>query len=117
MNLATGSLITVALTAAITIAIAIADFVPARFVLANSAQVGVPRSWLPMLGVLKLAGGVGLLAGLAGVRVLGVAAAAGLVAFFIGAIVTHIRAKVFYNIGFPGLYLLASAASLSMLLA
>ncbi|ETB53201.1 membrane protein, partial [Mycobacterium avium 10-5560] len=41
-------------TAAITAAIAVADFVPARFVLANSAEVGVPRSWLPALGAAKL---------------------------------------------------------------
>lgn len=116
MNLPTPYLVTIALTAAIVIAIAIADFVPAQFVLANSAQVGVPRSWLPLLGGAKLAGGVGLLIGLAGVGLIGIAAAAGLVAFFIGAIAAHIRAGVFYNIGFPAVYLLASTASLVMLL-
>ena len=31
-------------TAIITAGIAVADFIPAGFVLANSAQVGVPRS-------------------------------------------------------------------------
>ncbi|WP_405056795.1 DoxX family protein [Kribbella sp. NBC_01505] len=35
---------------------AVADLVGARFVLANSAAVGVPRSWLPMLGLAKAAG-------------------------------------------------------------
>lgn len=110
-------LATVTITAVITIAIAIADFIPAQFVLANSAQVGVPRSWLPLLGGLKLAGGAGLILGLAGVPLIGVAAAAGLVAFFIGAVVTHLRAGVLYNIGFPALYLLLSMASLEMLLA
>lgn len=84
-------LVTVTVTAVVTIAVAIADFIPAGFVLANSAQVGVPRSWLPLLG--------------------------GLVAFFIGAVIAHLRAGVLYNIGFPAGYLLLSTASLVMLLA
>jgi hypothetical protein len=37
-------------TAIVTAAIAVADLIPAGFVLANSAEVGVPRSWLPALG-------------------------------------------------------------------
>ncbi|KKB99181.1 DoxX family protein [Mycolicibacter arupensis] len=117
MSVPTLTVVTVAATAAITIAIAIADFVPAQFVLANSAQVGVPRSWLVPLGAAKLAGGVGLLAGLAGFTAVGIAAAVGLVAFFVGAVVAHVRAGVFYNIGFPVVYLLASTASLVVLLA
>ena len=40
-------------TIAATAAIAIPDLVPAQFVLANSARVGVSRSWLPTLAVLK----------------------------------------------------------------
>jgi hypothetical protein len=100
------------LTAIVTAGIAVADYIPAKFVLANSARVGVPRSWLPMLGTLKLAGALGLVAGLFGLRIFGVAAAVGLVLFFIGAVVTHIRARVLSNIAFPGGYLLLSAASL-----
>src|ERR1700753_1640840 len=37
-------------TALVTAAIAVADLIPAGFVLANSAEVGVPRSWLPAFG-------------------------------------------------------------------
>ncbi|BBZ23131.1 DoxX family protein [Mycolicibacter hiberniae] len=111
------SLVTVVVTAAVTIAVAVADFVPAQFVLANSAEIGVPRSWIPVLGGLKLAGGLGLLIGVAGVPLVGVAAAVGLVAFFIGAVATHVRTGVLHNIGFPAAYLLASAASLVVLLA
>ena len=48
--------------------IALADFSSAKFVLNNSAQVGVSTKWLPMLGALKAAGAVGLLLGLLGVR-------------------------------------------------
>ncbi|MCV7384646.1 DoxX family protein [Mycolicibacter longobardus] len=115
MSLPTLYLVTVAVTAVITIAIAVPDFVPAQFVLANSARVGVPRSWLPLLGGLKLAGGLGLLIGLAGVPLVGVAGAAGLVVYFVGAVVTHVRAGVLSNIAFPGLYLLLATASLVML--
>jgi DoxX-like family len=104
-------------TALITAAIAVADLVPAGFVLANSAEVGVPRSWLPALAALKLGGAVGLVAGLLGVRGLGLAAAAGLVLFFVGAVVTHLRARVFYNLAFPGVYLGMSAATLALMVA
>lgn len=97
--------------------IALADFVPANFVLANSAEVGVPRSWLLPLGALKLAGALGLLAGLLGVKALGIAAATGLVLFFIGAVVTHLKAGILYNIAFPGGYLLLSAATLALTMA
>jgi hypothetical protein len=47
-----------------------------------------------MLGAFKAAGAAGLLIGLLGVRPLGIAAAVGLVAFFVGAVITHIRARV-----------------------
>jgi hypothetical protein len=103
------------ITAAVTAAIAIADFVPARFVLSNSAEVGVPRSWLPALGAAKLAGAAGIVVGLLGPWQLGIAAAAGLVAFFVGAVATHLRARVLYNIAFPGAYLCLSAASLALM--
>ena len=106
-----------AITAIITAAIAIPDFIPAGFVLANSAKVHVPRSWLPMLGTLKLAGALGLLVGLAGLPVIGIAAAIGLVLYFIGAVIAHLRARVFYNIAFPGAYLVFSAASLVLMTA
>jgi DoxX-like family len=103
------------ITAIVTAAVAIADFIPAGFVLANSAKVHVPRSWLPMLGALKLAGAVGLLVGLAGIPAIGIAAATGLVLFFIGAVIAHVRARVLYNIAFPCAYLGLSAASLVLL--
>ncbi|MFZ1175758.1 MAG: DoxX family protein [Mycobacterium sp.] len=102
-------------TATITATIAVADLVPAEFVLANSAKVGVPRSWLPALGAVKLAGAVGLIVGLLGPPALGIAAAAGLVLFFVGAVVTHLRAHVLYNVAFPGAYLCLSAASLALM--
>jgi hypothetical protein len=92
--------------------IALADLRRARFVLANSAEVEVPASWLPGLAALKAAGAAGLLVGLLGVRPLGVAAAAGLVLFFVGAVAAHIRARVLHNIAFPIGYLALNAAVL-----
>lgn len=105
------------LTAFVTAAIAVADLVPAKFVLANSAEVGVPRSWLAPLATAKLAGAIGLVVGLLGLPWLGIAAAVGLVLFFVGAVVTHLRAHVLYNIAFPGAYLCLSAASLGLMVA
>jgi hypothetical protein len=103
------------ITAIATAAVAIPDFIPAGFVLANSAKVHVPRSWLPMLGTLIVAGAIGLLGGLVGPPAIGIAAATGLVLYFIGAVIAHLRARVLYNIAFPGAYLGLSAASLVLL--
>ena len=50
----------------------------------------VPRSWLPVLGSLLAAGSAGLRAGFA-VPLLGGLAAAGLVLYFVGALVAHLR--------------------------
>ncbi|MEU3028760.1 DoxX family protein [Streptomyces incarnatus] len=91
--------------------IAIADYRRARFVSANAALVGVPPTAVPYLATLKLTGALGLAAGLAGAPWLGLAAGAGLTAFFIGAIITHVRAHVLHNIAFPGVYLLLAIAS------
>jgi DoxX-like protein len=102
-------------TAAANIGIAIPDLARARFVLANSAEVHVPESWLPRLAVLKAAGGVGLLLWFVGVPALPTAAAVGLVCFFVGAITAHVKARVFYNIAFPGAYLALAVASLVLL--
>jgi hypothetical protein len=50
----------------------------------------LPRSWVPVLGVLLAAGSLGLLAGFA-VPLLGTLAAGGLVLYFLGALVAHLR--------------------------
>ncbi|MFE6039928.1 DoxX family protein [Streptomyces sp. NPDC056452] len=93
--------------------IAIADYARAPFVLANSAEVGLPPAAVPYLATLKLAGAAGLLMGLLGVPGLGLAAGIGLTAFFVGAVLAHVRARVFYNIAFPGGYLLLAVGSTS----
>jgi hypothetical protein len=50
----------------------------------------LPHSWMPRLGTLLAAGSLGLQAGFA-VPVLGNLAAAGLVLYFIGALIAHLR--------------------------
>jgi len=99
-------------TLVINAAAAAADFVHAPFVLANTAEVGVAEAWLPWLGALKAAGAAGLLVGLLLARPIGLAAAIGLVLFFVGALVTHVRARVLYNLAFPGFFLAMAVGSL-----
>jgi hypothetical protein len=99
-------------TVAINLAIVVADLARADFVVANADEVGVPRSALPLLAALKGAGSAGLVLGLLGLDLVGIAAAAGLVAFFVIAVGAHIRARVLYNIAFPGMYLALAVASL-----
>lgn len=106
-----------AVTILVNAGIAIADFARAPFVLANSAEVNVPSSWIPPLATLKAAGAAGLLLGLLGVPYLGIAAAIGLVLFYVGAVLTHIRARVLYNVYFPGGFLALAAATLVLDLA
>ncbi|MEK2477760.1 DoxX family protein [Streptomyces noursei] len=100
------------ITIAANAGIAVADLARAEFVLANSAAVGVPRSWLPWLGALKGAGAVGLLLGLLGVGPLGTAAAGGLVLFFVGAVVAHVRTRAYATLAGPAGYLGLAVASL-----
>ncbi|ALR13651.1 DoxX family protein [Mycobacteroides saopaulense] len=90
-----------------------AKAVKAEAVLKNSGEVGVAPRWLPYLAVIEGAGVVGLVIGLAGVRQLGLAAAIGLVVFFIVAIAVHVRAKVLYNIAFPGVFLALAVGSVA----
>lgn len=54
--------------------------------------LGVPTTWLPRLAAVELAGGIGLVAGLA-VAPVGMAAATGLILYFAGAVATHVRAS------------------------
>lgn len=70
---------------------AVADFVRLERIRVSMTRVGVPPRLLPWLGVPKAVAVMGLLAGLANTW-LAVAAAVGLVVFFLLAIGTHLRA-------------------------
>ncbi|BBX15145.1 hypothetical protein MDUV_00050 [Mycolicibacterium duvalii] len=96
--------------AAANAAVAVADWRRAQFVVANSSEVGVASTMIPY--PLKMAGAVGLIAGLTVSPWLGLAAAVGLVLFFVGAVAVHVRTAVWHNIAFPLGYLgLAVAAA------
>ena len=68
----------------------------------------LPRSWGPRLGTALAAGSLGLLAGFA-VPLLGTLAAAGLVLYFIGAIIAHLRVGSHDIVG--GIVFLATAVA------
>ncbi len=69
-------------------------FFRAKWVVQPLADYGVPRAWWPWLGAAKAAGAAGLLVGLF-VPVIGVMAAIGLVLYFIGAVATVVRPRVY----------------------
>lgn len=91
--------------------IAVADLARARFVLANSAEVGLPPGSVPWMAAPKIAGVLGLVAGLAGLAPVGLAAAIGLVLFYLGAVAAHLRARVLHNIAFPLAFLALAVAA------
>lgn len=62
--------------------------------------VGIPMRFLPVLAVLEFAGAVGIVAGLWLVP-LGIAAAAGLTAHFVGALIGHLRVRDTKNLMMP----------------
>jgi hypothetical protein len=88
-------------------------------ILPGMARAGVPASWLTFpIGTLKTAGAVGLLLGLAGVPLLGTAAAIGLVLFFVCAVYTHVRASDYSaQFGLAIGFLLLALAALTLQLA
>ena len=77
---------------------------------------GVPSSWFVPLALLNLAGGIGLWIGIAW-RPLGIAAATGLVLYFAGAVLTHVRAGDFRNIPLPAALLAVAALTLALAIA
>jgi NAD/NADP transhydrogenase alpha subunit len=91
--------------------VAVANFMRLKFVLSTAAKVSVPESWITMLGTLNAAAALGLLLGLIGVPLIGTAAAIGLVLYFVGAIVTHLRVRD-YSIGPAAAFLLLAVAAL-----
>ena len=86
-------------------------------ILAGMAKADVPESWLTFpIGTLKTAGAVGLAAGLV-FRPVGIAAAIGLVLFFVCAIYTHVKASDYsaqfgLAVGFLSINVAALALSL-----
>lgn len=73
--------------------------------------VGVPLRWLPWLAACEFAGAAGMLIGIVWPP-LGIAAAIGVVIYFIGAIVGHLRVKDFKGLPAPTVFLLFAIAVL-----
>ena len=96
--------------------VAVANFMRLGFVLTTAARVKVPESWITVLGTLNAAAALGLLLGLLGVPLVGTAAAVGLVLYFVGAIITHLRVRD-YSIGPASAFLVLAVATLVLDLA
>jgi hypothetical protein len=88
----------------------------ARTVAVIGGTVGVPLRFFPVLAALELAGAAGVLLGL-WVAPLGIAAAAGLVVYFVGAAVGHLRVGDTKGLTMPALPLVLSIAVLALRLA
>ena len=112
----TAYVIVTAFTAATNTYAAAVDFRRPQWVIDNITKWGGRRSWLFPLGVLKAAGALGLLVGI-GVPLIGIAAAVGLVLFFVGAIAVVIRAGWYSHLPWPATYLLLAIGSLALRLA
>jgi uncharacterized membrane protein YphA (DoxX/SURF4 family) len=73
--------------------------------------VGVPMKYFPLLAACEIAGAFGLVLGIWW-PILGIAAAIGLVIYFLGAIVSHVRVGDIRGIGPAAMLLTMSAAAL-----
>src|SRR5437899_6231498 len=111
----TAYVIVTVLAAAANIFSATLDFIRYKQILINMARVGVSESWLTVLAIRKAAGALGLLIGIY-VPWIGIAAAAGLTLFFVGAIIIHLRGRD-YSVGFAVVFLLLAVVALVMRLA
>ena len=111
----TAYVIVTLLAAAANLFSATLDFIRFKQVLINMEKAGVSESWITVLGLLKAAGAIGLLVGIA-VPQIGIAAAVGVVLFFVGAIITHLRARD-YSFGLAVVFLLLAVAALGLRLA
>jgi uncharacterized membrane protein YphA (DoxX/SURF4 family) len=74
-------------------------------------QLEVPINWFPYLGTAEVAGGAGLLLGIA-VAPIGVAAGVGLVLYFVGAVIAHLRKGDTKGLSAPMPVLVLSLAAL-----
>jgi len=103
------------LDAALTAIAAVTYLIGHAFPKAQLDMKRLPRSWVPMLGTMLAAGSVGLLAGIA-VPLLGTVAAGCLVAYFIGALIAHLRVGSRHLVGWA-VFFVAAVATLAVNLA
>lgn len=84
-------------------------------VVTNLASAGVAPGQFPLLAALEIAGAVGLVLGLLWAP-LGIAAAIGVILYFVAAIVAHLRLGN-WSIGPAGFYLILAVAALVLRIA
>jgi hypothetical protein len=102
-------LVVTTLTAIANAYAALLDFSGSEQVITVMRRKRVPLSWMFPLGALKAAGALGLLIGFA-VPLIGTAAAVGLVLFFVGAFIAHLRARYYRLATCAAFFVLAVAA-------
>jgi len=104
--------VTVTIVAAVVIfGATVVDIVNPEWVRGNMRGYGVPDRALMPLAAIKAAGALGLLAGLV-FPAIGLAAAVGLVLYFVGAVITIVRARWYAHLPYPmPCLVLASAAA------
>lgn len=111
-----GSIIVFTIVTIVTIVVnaasAFASFARAKFITDTFTEVDIPPRWLPLLASLQTAGAIGLLLGLLGVPIIGLASAIGLTLYYIGAVVVHLRAGAYKSLASPALFLGLAIATL-----
>jgi hypothetical protein len=80
-------------------------------IVSGLTAAGVPRSWIPRLAYLEIAGAVGLIVGIF-IAPIGIAAAIGVVLYFVGAVITHLRIGDFKGLAAPTPLLVAAVVTL-----
>ena len=78
-----------------------------------TTKLGVPKKLIPVLGTLLVAGAVGTAVGIWWAPI-GIAATGCFVLYFLGAVITHLRAKDWPGVGPTGGLMLLSAAALTL---
>ncbi|MEU6584383.1 DoxX family protein [Nocardia sp. NPDC046763] len=91
-------------------------FAQKQFVVDPLKDYGVPRSWWNWLATAKSLGALGLIVGFF-IPAIGIAAAVGVILYFLGAVATTIRAHSYKTTIFPVLYIVPVAAALALQLA
>ena len=105
-----GAYVTVTIIASVVTGIAAVTYlIGHEYPKAQADLKRIPRSWVPVLGVLLAAGSLGLVAGFA-VPLLGILAAAGLVLYFVGAFIAHLRVGSRQLVGWAVFFSIALAA-------
>jgi len=75
--------------------------------------VGVPLKYFPLLATCEFAGALGLVVGI-WEALIGIAAGIGLVLYFVGAVVSHLRVGDFKGIGSAAFMLVLAAGALAL---